>query len=186
MTAALRPRLRDHPRRPDRIDRNDRLLHLQPGLPALPRGLRGRRRRTSSPLFLDPPCRRPARLRRLPSAGGRATERLGFAGRRLPFSPWHLLLAPVAFVFALPLIWMILSSFMSNAQINQFPPTIIPDSLHVDGWSTVLGDSEFPRWFLNSTIVARGHRRLQPRLLLARRLRLRPPPLPRLDGCSSC
>ena len=73
---------------------------------------------------------------------------------RLPFTPWHLGLAPAAILFALPLIWMILSSFMSNAQINQFPPTIIPDSLHLDGWSTVLGDSDFPRWFLNSTIVA--------------------------------
>jgi len=75
-------------------------------------------------------------------------------GLRLPFSPWHLLLFPVAVVFALPLLWMVLSSFMSNAQINQFPPTIIPDSLHVDGWRTVLNDSQFPRWFLNSTIVA--------------------------------
>ena len=73
---------------------------------------------------------------------------------RLPFSPWHLVLFPTAVFFALPLIWMILSSFMSNAQINQFPPTIIPDSLHTDGWSTVLGDSNFPRWFVNSTIVA--------------------------------
>lgn len=74
--------------------------------------------------------------------------------RRLPFSPWHLLLMPTAIVFALPLLWMVLSSFMSNAQINQFPPTIIPDSLHIDGWRTVLNDSQFPRWFLNSTIVA--------------------------------
>jgi multiple sugar transport system permease protein len=73
---------------------------------------------------------------------------------RLPFSPWHLLLAPVALVFALPLIWMVLSSFMSNAQINQFPPTIIPDSLHVTGWDTVLSDGNFTRWFVNSTIVA--------------------------------
>ena len=73
---------------------------------------------------------------------------------RLPFSPWHLVLFPTAIFFALPLIWMVLSSFMSNAQINQFPPTIIPDSLHLDGWNTVLGDSNFPRWFMNSTIVA--------------------------------
>ena len=73
---------------------------------------------------------------------------------RLPFSPWHLLLAPIAIVFALPLLWMVLSSFMSNAQINQFPPTIIPGSLHLEGWNKVLGDSEFPTWFLNSTIVA--------------------------------
>ena len=73
---------------------------------------------------------------------------------RLPFSPWHLLLFPTAVVFALPLIWMVLSSFMSNAQINQFPPTIIPDSLHLVGWQTVINDSDFPRWLLNSTLVA--------------------------------
>ena len=82
------------------------------------------------------------------------TARLRLANWRLPFSPWHLLLAPVAFVFALPLIWMVLSSFMSQAQINQFPPTIIPSSLHLEGWNKVLGDSEFPTWFLNSTIVS--------------------------------
>jgi multiple sugar transport system permease protein len=74
--------------------------------------------------------------------------------RRLPISPWHLVLLPTAVVFALPLLWMVLSSFMSNAQINQFPPAIIPDSLHADGWQTVFNDSDFPRWFLNSTIVA--------------------------------
>jgi multiple sugar transport system permease protein len=74
--------------------------------------------------------------------------------RRLPFSPWHLVLAPIALVFGLPLLWMVLSSFMSNAQINQFPPAIIPDSLHVDGWNRVLTDASFPRWFMNSTIVA--------------------------------
>jgi multiple sugar transport system permease protein len=74
--------------------------------------------------------------------------------RRLPFNPWHLVLFPAAVLFALPLIWMVLSSFMSNAQINQFPPTIIPDSLHLDGWTTVFGNSDFPRWFTNSTIVA--------------------------------
>ena len=71
--------------------------------------------------------------------------------RRLPFSPWHLVMLPTAIVFALPLIWMVLSSFMSNAQINQFPPTIIPDSLHVTGWDTVLSDGNFTRWFVNST-----------------------------------
>ena len=74
--------------------------------------------------------------------------------RRLPFSPWHLVLAPTAIVFALPLAWMLLSSFMSNAQINQFPPTIIPDSLHVVGWDHVLTQASFPRWFVNSTTVS--------------------------------
>ena len=40
--------------------------------------------------------------------------------------------------FALPLLWLILCSFMTNAQINRFPPTIIPDSLHLDGYRYVL------------------------------------------------
>ena len=74
--------------------------------------------------------------------------------RALPLSPWHLVLAPVAILFALPFGWMVLSSFMSNAQINQFPPTIIPDSLHVVGWNHVLRHASFPSWFANSTIVA--------------------------------
>jgi multiple sugar transport system permease protein len=74
--------------------------------------------------------------------------------RRLPFDPWHLLLAPAALVFAVPLLWLLISSFMTNAQINRFPPTIIPDSLHLDGYRFVLGNALFPTWFLNSTIVA--------------------------------
>jgi len=72
----------------------------------------------------------------------------------LPFSPWHLVLVPVALVFALPLVWLALSSFMSNAQINRFPPTIIPHSLHLDGYRYVLHNALFPRWFLNSVIVS--------------------------------
>jgi multiple sugar transport system permease protein len=74
--------------------------------------------------------------------------------RRLPFDPWHLLLAPAALVFAIPLLWLLISSLMTNAQINRFPPTIIPDSLHLDGYRYVLGNALFPTWFVNSTIVA--------------------------------
>ena len=43
----------------------------------------------------------------------------------------------MALVFALPLRGCVLSSFMTNAQINRFPPTIIPDSLHLDGYHVV-------------------------------------------------
>ena len=74
--------------------------------------------------------------------------------RFLPFSPWHLVLLPVSLIFALPLFWRVLSSFMTNAQINRFPPTIIPNSLHLDGYRYVLNNALFPRWFLNSVIVS--------------------------------
>jgi multiple sugar transport system permease protein len=69
-------------------------------------------------------------------------------------STWHLVLAPMALLFALPLLWLIVSSFMTNAQINRFPPTIVPDSLHLDGYRYVFETGRFGRWFLNSTIVA--------------------------------
>jgi multiple sugar transport system permease protein len=84
------------------------------------------------------------------------TQLMGRTPRRrfLPFSPWHLVLLPVSLLFALPLLWLVVSSFMTNAQINRFPPTIIPDSLHLDGYRYVLKNALFPRWFLNSTIVA--------------------------------
>lgn len=72
----------------------------------------------------------------------------------LPFSPWHFVLAPLALLFALPLMWLVLSSFMSNAQINRFPPTIIPDSLHITGYRFVIENALFPRWFINSVIVS--------------------------------
>ena len=61
---------------------------------------------------------------------------------------------PCRLVFALPLLWLVVSSFMTNAQINRFPPTIIPDSLHLDGYRYVLKNALFPRWFLNSVIVS--------------------------------
>ena len=79
---------------------------------------------------------------------------VGRRRRFLPFSGWHLVLIPVSLLFALPLVWLVLSSFMSNAQINRFPPTIIPDALHLDGYRYVLHNALFPRWFLNSTVVA--------------------------------
>ncbi|MFE6887115.1 carbohydrate ABC transporter permease [Streptomyces sp. NPDC057694] len=77
------------------------------------------------------------------------------AGRaRLPFSPWHLLLAPLALVFAVPLIWLLLSSVMTDAEINRFPPALWPSGIDLGGYRYVLGNAMFPRWFANSLIVS--------------------------------
>ncbi|MFI1102296.1 carbohydrate ABC transporter permease [Streptomyces melanogenes] len=74
--------------------------------------------------------------------------------RRLPFSAWHLLLAPLSLCFALPLIWLVLSSFMTNAEINRFPPALWPKGIDFGGYRYVLGNAMFPRWFANSCIVS--------------------------------
>ncbi|MET9552553.1 carbohydrate ABC transporter permease [Streptomyces sp. NPDC006645] len=80
------------------------------------------------------------------------TRRRGLA--RLPFSAWHLLLAPLALVFAIPLIWLVLSSVMSDAEINRFPPALWPSGIDLGGYRYVLGNAMFPRWFANSLIVS--------------------------------
>lgn len=86
---------------------------------------------------------------RLPSNGAAAARR-----RRLPFSAWHLLLAPLALLFAAPLIWLTLSSVMTDAEINKFPPTLWPSGVHLDGYRFVLSNAKFPTWFVNSLIVS--------------------------------
>ncbi|MFL6118255.1 carbohydrate ABC transporter permease, partial [Actinophytocola sp.] len=75
-------------------------------------------------------------------------------GLRLPFSAWHLLLAPLAVLFAIPLVWLLISSVMTNAEINRFPPPLWPKGINLGGYAYVFGHSMFPRWFLNSLIVS--------------------------------
>ncbi|MCX5280562.1 carbohydrate ABC transporter permease [Streptomyces sp. NBC_00198] len=69
-------------------------------------------------------------------------------------SGWHLALAPLALAFALPLLWLVLSSVMSDSEINRFPPALWPKGIDLGGYRYVLGNAMFPRWFANSLIVA--------------------------------
>ncbi|SEG82204.1 carbohydrate ABC transporter membrane protein 2, CUT1 family [Actinacidiphila yanglinensis] len=74
--------------------------------------------------------------------------------RLLPFSGWHLALAPLALLFAVPLLWLLLSSVMSDGEINRFPPALWPSHVDLSGYRYVLGNAMFPRWFANSLIVS--------------------------------
>jgi multiple sugar transport system permease protein len=85
--------------------------------------------------------------------------------RRLPFSPWHLLLMPMALLFVLPLVQMVLTSLMDDSEINHFPPRFWPS--HPDlgnrsegltrigsGYIGLFTETPVNRWLINSTIVA--------------------------------
>jgi multiple sugar transport system permease protein len=74
--------------------------------------------------------------------------------RRLPFSPWHLLLMPTALLFLLPLAQMILASFMTDADLHHFPPRFIPTALTTNGYEQLFQQSSMVRWLVNSTIVS--------------------------------
>jgi multiple sugar transport system permease protein len=74
--------------------------------------------------------------------------------RALPFSPWHLLAAPIAALAVLPLVWMVLTSLKLPDEAQQFPPTIFPSEIHWQNYTDVLRDAPFARWFLNSMVVS--------------------------------
>ena len=73
---------------------------------------------------------------------------------RLPFSGWHLLLMPLSLLFVIPLVQMVLTSFMSDGDINRFPPKFIPTALHISGYKGLFTDSHILRWLVNTIIVA--------------------------------
>jgi multiple sugar transport system permease protein len=74
--------------------------------------------------------------------------------RRYMPDPWHFLLMPLSLAMMIPFVWMVLSSFMSDAEINRFPPTLIPSRIDLTGYHQVIAESDFPRWFLNTAFVA--------------------------------
>jgi len=88
--------------------------------------------------------------------------RIEEANRRMRRSGWrrhlprrgHLILLPLSIIVVLPFVWMILTSFMTDTEINSIPPPLWPHHLYTGGYSSVLANSDFPYWFLNSLIVS--------------------------------
>jgi multiple sugar transport system permease protein len=69
------------------------------------------------------------------------------------FSPWHLVLIPVALVMVVPLVWMVLTSLQTLNETKHFPPTLLPASPQWSNYTSVLRDAPFGRWFANTVIV---------------------------------
>jgi multiple sugar transport system permease protein len=76
------------------------------------------------------------------------------AGRRLPFSPWHLFLMPVAAVMLLPLVWMVVLSLETRVQAARFPPVLFPSSFHVASYASAWNAVPFGDFFINSAIYS--------------------------------
>lgn len=94
----------------------------------------------------------------LPSRGVAATGATQVRRRRLVSG--DLVVSVVTWIggiiMVVPLIWMLLSSFKSQAEILQLNPTFFPQHFTLESYVTVLNDPEFPLWtfFRNSIIVA--------------------------------
>ncbi|MGJ6962520.1 carbohydrate ABC transporter permease [Streptosporangium sp. G11] len=70
--------------------------------------------------------------------------------------PWlaHLILAPTALVFVAPLLWMTLTAFMPDTEINRYPPTLWPSEFSLAGFTRIFTEDDYPRWLLNTVVVA--------------------------------
>ncbi len=86
-------------------------------------------------------------LRTQPSRESR--QRIGRVGL-------YVVLTILGIVAAMPFVWMILSSFKTEAEIRQIPPTFWPQDATLDSYRTILEDPELPLllFYRNSAFVA--------------------------------
>lgn len=77
-------------------------------------------------------------------------------GRKSTSSKWWLyVVLTVGFIAVItPFVWMILGSFKGEGELRQVPPTWWPQSPTLDNYRTLFSKESFPRYFLNSTVVA--------------------------------
>ena len=78
----------------------------------------------------------------------------GPRSRRRRFSAWHLVLAPVALIFLVPFVQMVLASLSPAKELVTFPPPIVPSRLTFEGYRGLFAGSDVLRWLLNTVIVS--------------------------------
>lgn len=68
----------------------------------------------------------------------------------------NLILIFGVFLTAVPFLYMISSSFKPQYEIFTFPIQWLPKEVYWDNYIKLFGETQFPRWFLNTAIVAIG------------------------------
>jgi multiple sugar transport system permease protein len=74
--------------------------------------------------------------------------------RRLPFSPWHLVLIPATVVLLFPFAWLLVTSLETPGEALRFPPLLTPHVLRFANYPDALASAPFVRFFVNSAVVA--------------------------------
>ncbi|HEY0869063.1 MAG TPA: carbohydrate ABC transporter permease, partial [Acidothermaceae bacterium] len=68
-------------------------------------------------------------------------------------SPWHLVLAPLAALMLVPLVWMLITSLSTEAETRRFPPGL-PATLRWGNFRRAWDQAPFGHWLLNSAVVS--------------------------------
>jgi len=74
--------------------------------------------------------------------------------RRLRISGWHFVLLPIALVFVIPFVQMMLAALSPADELVKFPPPFLPSRLTFDGFVALFTGSDILLWLANSTVVA--------------------------------
>jgi multiple sugar transport system permease protein/arabinosaccharide transport system permease protein len=64
------------------------------------------------------------------------------------------LLLFAVFLLIMPYLYMISASFKEGSEIFSLPVKILPEGLHLGNYELLFGETNFPRWFLNSVFVS--------------------------------
>ena len=74
--------------------------------------------------------------------------------RRRRFSWWHVVLIPIALLFLLPFVQMLLASLSPAKELVTFPPPFVPSHLTLDGYSKLFTQTDVLLWLGNTVIVS--------------------------------
>lgn len=88
--------------------------------------------------------------RSLPGEAGMVERR---RRRYLPFSPFHLVLFPLAIVMLVPMLWMLVASLETLEQTRHFPPILWPGTLRFENYPDALRAAGMGTWFWNTIVV---------------------------------
>ena len=85
-----------------------------------------------------------------PAARRRAVRRAGGS------TAFALIGAAAAFLFLLPVIWVVSTSLKPDAEIFAIPPTLLPQAPTLEHFGSVLGDETVLQFFRNSVLASGG------------------------------
>ena len=83
-----------------------------------------------------------------------ASKRRAQARRVVSQIIFQTLVTAFALLFALPLVWLVLSSLKTNRELTSFPPGFFPEKVIWDNWPRVLREYDFGRWYRNTLFLA--------------------------------
>jgi multiple sugar transport system permease protein len=86
----------------------------------------------------------------VPTTAGPESRRYAFARR------WwvYVLLTLGLLITVVPFVWMLLGSLKTQSELSQVPPTWLPADPTFDNYSRMWNRLDFPRFFLNSAVIA--------------------------------